>query len=111
MANRKTGNARYGDFLKSIPKLANLRKGIGPTTENDVLIDRTSKWGNPFYVDQHGSRIEVIQMYEEYILGQKVLLRQLPELLNKTLWCWCTPNPCHGDVLIKLVKKRVLGIK
>jgi len=44
-------------------------------------------------------------MYEEYIEMMPELLSSLPELLGKTLGCWCSPSRCHGDVLIKLTKK------
>lgn len=29
----------------------------------------------------------------------------LSELKGKTLGCWCKPNPCHGDVLLTLLKE------
>ena len=28
------------------------------------------------------------------------------ELEGKELGCWCKPSPCHGDILIKLLKER-----
>lgn len=33
-------------------------------------------------------------------------MARLPELQEKTLVCWCKPNPCHGDVLIELLKEQ-----
>jgi Domain of unknown function (DUF4326) len=67
----------------------------------DVRIDRTTKWGNPFRIGEHGTREEVIAKYEEYLLATPRLLRMLPELKGKRLGCWCAPNPCHGDVLAR----------
>ena len=32
-------------------------------------------------------------------------MRRLHELNGTTLGCWCKPNPCHGDVLVKLVQE------
>jgi hypothetical protein len=29
----------------------------------------------------------------------------LLNLKDKNLGCWCSPEPCHGDVLIKLIKE------
>jgi hypothetical protein len=29
-------------------------------------------------------------------------MASLPELRGKTLACWCTPKPCHADVLSRL---------
>ena len=32
-------------------------------------------------------------------------MREIPLLAGKTLGCWCKPNPCHRDVLVKLVQE------
>jgi hypothetical protein len=72
----------------------------------DVYIGRPSKWGNPFTIGNDGTREEVIKKYREYILSKKSLLLCLPELKGKILGCWCSPKPCHGDVLIELIKER-----
>jgi len=49
----------------------------------DVYIGRPSKWGNPFVVGVDGSRDEVIEKYEEWILNQQELVAALPELRGK----------------------------
>jgi hypothetical protein len=53
-----------------------------------------------------GTRAEVIAKYREYLLNSPELLEQLPELQGKVLACWCTPKPCHGDVLLELLDER-----
>lgn len=81
----------------------------------DVYIGRPSKWGNPFtHLNKStraeflvGSRDEAIDAYEKWITegdGQ-YLLKDLHELKGKVLGCWCKPQRCHGDVLVKLVEK------
>lgn len=70
----------------------------------DVYIGRPSKWENPFVIGKDGCRQEVIEKYKKWILFQKHLLENLYELKNKVLGCWCSPNPCHGDILIELIK-------
>ncbi len=72
----------------------------------DVYIGRPEIWGNPFTIGVHGTRKEVIKKYEEYIRNKPNLLSQLYKLEGKILGCWCSPNACHGDVLIKLVKEQ-----
>lgn len=67
----------------------------------DVYLGRPSKWGNPFVIGKDGTREEVIEKYENYLLSNQELLDSLPELEGKTLGCWCKPAACHGDVLIK----------
>jgi hypothetical protein len=80
----------------------------------DVYIGRPSKWGNP-YSHKEGTKAEfkvdtreqAIEAYYYYITegeGQH-LLKDLDELKGKTLGCWCSPKPCHGEILINLVEK------
>jgi hypothetical protein len=71
----------------------------------DVYIGRPSKWGNPFTIGEDGNRKEVIKKYRDYIINNKVLMESLPELKGKVLGCWCSPLPCHGDVLAELANK------
>ena len=73
-------------------------------SEYDVYIGRPSIWGNPFEIGKDGTRQEVINKYEDYILGNPELLAKLPELKGKRLGCWCAPQECHGDVLVDLVE-------
>ena len=73
----------------------------------DVYIGRGlgSKWGNPFEIGPDGNRAEVIEKYRAWILTQPELLSQLDELKGKVLGCWCSPLPCHGDVLVELINQ------
>ena len=70
-----------------------------------VLIDRRSKWGNPFKLGADRSREEVIARYREdlwrRIRAGEVSLKDLAELDGCWLACWCEPLPCHGDVLAR----------
>ena len=67
----------------------------------DVLIDRTTKWGNPFRIGPY-TREESLAKYEEWIQDQLWLLKDIHELKDKILGCWCKPKACHGDILAKL---------
>ena len=69
----------------------------------DVYIGRGSKWGNPFVIGKDGNRKQVIEKYRQYLLNNHELLTAIPELVDKVLGCWCSPEPCHGDVLIEFV--------
>jgi hypothetical protein len=71
----------------------------------DVYIGRPSKWGNPFVIGKDGSREDVVIKYKEWILTQPDLLNDLKELKGKVLGCWCSPQACHGDVLVELSEK------
>ena len=74
----------------------------------DVYIGRPSKWGNPFAVGKDGTREEVIRKYEDWIREQPGLMAMLPELVGKVLGCWCAPQACHGDVLVRLMEEENL---
>lgn len=71
----------------------------------DVYIGRPSKWGNPFVIGPDGTREQVIEKYRQYLLTSPELLAALPALRGKILGCWCSPNPCHGDVLVAEAEK------
>lgn len=70
----------------------------------DVLIDRSTIWGNPFVIGPDGTRDQVVEKYREYILSKPELLSRLGELQGKVLGCWCVPKPCHGNVLIDILE-------
>jgi hypothetical protein len=77
----------------------------------DVYIGRPSIWGNP-YSHKPGilaqyrveNRDQAILKYEEYLRGRPDLIVLAKGVLRgKILGCWCSPLPCHGDVLIRIV--------
>ena len=70
----------------------------------DVYIGRPSIWGNPFRIGVDGDRTEVLSKYRAWISSNNRLLPQLPDLREKILGCYCSPLPCHGDILIELLE-------
>lgn len=68
---------------------------------NEVYIGRPSIWGNPFKIGKNATREQVIKLYEEYLKKHPALMKQLPDLVDKVLVCWCKPEACHGDILAK----------
>ena len=72
-----------------------------------VLIDRTSRYGNPFVLDEDGDRDAVCDSFEQHYLPHKPsLLKRIEELRGKVLVCHCYPKRCHGEALLKLLKDR-----
>ena len=73
--------------------------------DNTVLIDRRTKWRNPFRLGADGDRDQVIALYRadlwRRIREGEVPLEELAELHGCWLACWCEPLPCHGDVLAR----------
>jgi hypothetical protein len=73
------------------------------TDEYDVLIGRPSKWGNPFVIGRDGDREAVIRKYRAWINGRPDLVSAAKaELRGRRLGCFCSPLPCHGDVLAEI---------
>lgn len=82
--------------------VVNIRDG----SPYDVFIGRPSKWGNLFEIGPRCTREQAIKMYEVYIRRRPDLLAALDELVGKRLGCYCSPLPCHGDVLVKLITEQ-----
>lgn len=76
-----------------------------------ILVDRTTKWGNPFVIGKDGTREEVIAKYEAWIVQQPELMAALHELTGKYLVCWCMPEACHGEVLLRLANPELRTIQ
>ncbi len=72
---------------------------------NTVLIDRRTRWGNPFRIAPGQDRAQAIARYRadlwRRIRAGEVSLEELAELNGCWLACWCEPLPCHGDVLAR----------
>jgi len=69
-----------------------------------VRIDRFSDWGNPFLLDDDGSRDEVCDWFEDnYFPYRKSLHKKIKHLKGKVLGCHCYPNRCHGETLKSIV--------
>lgn len=86
------------------------------STPFDVYIGRVeSYWGNPFVVGKRGkwgarNTEECLEKFEAWMremLDVKYpwMVRELLKLRGKRLGCWCAPQPCHGDVLVKLIEE------
>jgi hypothetical protein len=72
--------------------------------KHDVYIGRPSQWGNPFAIGPDGTRADVIAKYEAWLREQPGLMASVGELRGKVLGCWCAPQACHGDVLVRLAE-------
>lgn len=85
-----------------MPKVLNKRTDEIPP--DAVYVGRPSKWGNPYRINfDYMGRLECIRRFREYAI---MLLEENPDWLKplegKDLVCWCTPLPCHADVLLEL---------
>lgn len=87
-------------------KVVNIKKD----EEYDVYIGRPSEFGNPFEARDYGL-IKCLRLYELHIRNKlKVdpsFKERLLELNGKRLGCFCKPNLCHGDILVKLINELI----
>ena len=67
----------------------------------DVLIDRTTIFGNPYQEWKYG-REGCIQKFETYFYNRierdPAWKAEVLKLRGKVLGCWCVPLGCHGNV-------------
>lgn len=83
----------------------------------DVYIGRPSKYGNPFIIGKHGTRVEVIEKFRTWLTTGKnfdnleaskekraKIMQDVSELRGKILGCWCNfpKEDCHGRILHEL---------
>ena len=73
-----------------------------------------SVWCNPFKVKKNkneakdgDNRDEIVSKFEVYMRNMleenEELKTEFMKLKGKNLGCWCKPERCHGDILIKLL--------
>lgn len=67
-----------------------------------VRIDRSTRYGNPFVINEDGDRDDVCDAYERHYLPHKPSITEridAGDLTGKVLVCHCFPKRCHGDCL------------
>jgi uncharacterized protein DUF4326 len=74
---------------------------IHRTNEWDVLVDRSSPWGNPFiraYLDGRvRTKAECVRLHREMLLRNPARVEAArPDLEGKILGCHCLPEACHA---------------
>jgi hypothetical protein len=96
-----------------MPKVLNLKDTNYKVPHNAIYVGRAmprynlpaSRWANPFKTGKDGTREEVIEMYRKMITDPINDVYDLTELKGHDLICWCSPLPCHADVLLELANK------
>jgi hypothetical protein len=83
--------------------LDNLRYG-----KCEVVIDRTSPFGNPFNHRKLGiTREDSVRKYKEWFynkLKDHEFRDKVLALKDKKLGCWCVPSLCHGQVILEYLE-------
>jgi len=102
--------------------LANKYKISPDPNYQDIYIGRPSALGNPFAMKSESDRPKVIEQYRQWLWQQIQLKGEVYKELIKIamlvasgkkvrLVCFCSPKPCHGDIIIKAVEWLIGSIK
>ena len=82
--------------------------------DDAVYVGRPSKWGNPMSIaeikrlfpniNKQEAQQKAVDWYRSYLfaMGNYELLSSIRQLKGKDLVCWCSPLPCHADILLEL---------
>lgn len=77
------------------------------------MIDRSTRFGNPFKMKQDGgeyTREGCVEAYREWFreqLDDDDFRRAVAALRGETLGCHCAPEPCHGDVILDYLQGEI----
>ena len=73
---------------------------------NERFPKKSSPWANPFTVKKEG-RDKCLELYETWVRDKidKEGFEELIKLKDKMLGCWCKPEKCHGDILVKIINE------
>ena len=90
------------------------------TSAYDVAIDRTSIFGNPYYLGEDGDRQAVLSKYREYfherVARDEAFKRKVLALRGKRLGCHCAGDgknpsrPCHGMIIVEWLETIGAGL-
>jgi hypothetical protein len=79
----------------------------------DIRIDRRTEWGNEFIIGRHATRADVIDKFEA---AERARLAEpdaaerrtkVRRMHGRRLFCWCAPEPCHGNVYRRLAAELI----
>lgn len=73
-----------------------------------ISIGRGSAFGNPFEIPSDGDRDEVIEKFRLWIHTQPKLIERVKlELRGLDLVCHCSPQACHGNILMTIANDEI----
>lgn len=84
-----------------------------------VIVDRRTKWGNPYRVghrysvptvlgweDREYTPETAVERFRLWLTTSTFAMADIDELRGRDLACWCPlDQPCHADVLLELANK------
>lgn len=96
-------------------RIMNLRRRDEFLKIPTFIIDRRTFLGNPYFIGNDGTREQVIEKYRLLLPARydklSIVKEKIDEILETArkgpiqLACWCSPLPCHGDVIRDFILK------
>lgn len=84
-----------------MPKVYNKRDKDIP--KDAIYVGRPTKWGNPYPIGREFTRKQTVELYYHWLTkNEKSPIKDIEELRGKDLVCWCSPKPCHADILLQM---------
>lgn len=72
-----------------------------------LIFNVAQSGGNPYTVEEYGEH--AIPLFKAYFINlikdSKITRNHLEVLRGQRLGCSCSPKPCHGDIIAKIVNK------
>jgi hypothetical protein len=94
------------------PRVFNIKRDLVP--QDAIYIGRgtwrgqKSKLGNPFAIGANGDRHSVCDRFEEWAPTQPEIMAEIEKLRDKDLACYCAPNRCHGNWILKVANRELM---
>ena len=75
-----------------------------------VPVTRKTPFGNPFEIKKGETREQVIEKFRHYfyqrIKTSEQFKKDVLKLRGHHLLCWCSPLPCHAEVIREWLEQR-----
>ena len=72
---------------------------------NTKLVSRSSRWGNPYRVDEWGREMAITKYHMWLILKIEREWNFLGPLIGYDLACYCSlDKDCHADILLEMLE-------
>ena len=90
---------------------------VGRACYREPWRQPASEFANPFSTKKYGREDstaryeqylrETTELYEKLDLIATMALERYRAGLEMRLGCWCAPEPCHADIIVKLMKEKL----
>ena len=94
---------------RRVPRVLNKRDLRGPLPATAVFCGRPSPLGNRFVIGRDGTRDEVCEQYEAWLPTQPHLMARARVLTCYDPVCFCAPERCHCDFILRLANPHLFS--